>query len=132
MMVPGKVSESHTGGEDGGSGISFVRVGQGRPKSPLSLLHKIKDPRFPFTNSFIDLDTLSVPAVSHMVGWWSFSRSQFDHCQLQLIYPTVGHRPEGSLQHKMVQIVFDMPVSHSTFSTCCTNLFAFRFRFYLS
>ena len=39
----------------------------GWPKSPFSFFHKIKDTLFIFTNNFIDLDILSVLAISHVV-----------------------------------------------------------------
>ena len=34
--------------------------------------------------------------------------SQFDFCELQLVYPTMEHHPVRNLQHKTLQTNFDM------------------------
>ena len=34
--------------------------------------------------------------------------SQFDCYQLQLVYPTMEHRPSRNLQHGTLQTIFDM------------------------
>ena len=47
----------------------------GWPKSPFSVFCKIKDAFFTFTNIFIDLDILSMSAISCMVEHWLFSIS---------------------------------------------------------
>ena len=49
--------------------------------------------------------------------------SRFGRYQLQLVYPTMKHRPERNLQHKTWQTILTPSISHSTFSICCTNLF---------
>ena len=49
--------------------------------------------------------------------------SQFDHCQLQLVYPTTEHCPERNLQDKIHKPLLTRSISHSTFSIHCTNLF---------
>ena len=46
----------------------------GWPKSPLCFFHKIKDTFFIFSNNFIDLDILSMSAISHY--WLLVGRGQ--------------------------------------------------------
>ena len=74
----------------------------GWPKSLFSFFRKIKDTFFIFTNNFIDLDILSMSAVSHV----SQLMSQFDRYQLQLVYLTMEHSPARNLQHETSQTTF--------------------------
>ena len=78
----------------------------GWPKSLFTFFHKIKDTYFIFTNNFIDLDILSMSAVSRVVCW-SQLIPRFDHYQLQLIYLIVEHHPVRNLQHETSQTTFD-------------------------
>ena len=81
----------------------------GWPKSPHGFLHKIKDTLFIFTNSFIDVDSLS---VSLCPMWCNVGcsqlRSRSDRCQLQLVSPTSEHRPARNLQPETSQTTFDI------------------------
>ena len=76
------------------------------PKCSFTFFHKIKDTYFIFTNNFIDLDILSMSAVSRVVCW-SQLIPRFDHYQLQLIYLIVEHHPVRNLQHETSQTTFD-------------------------
>ena len=92
----------------------------GWPKCPFSFFHKIKDTIFILNNNFIDLDILSMSAISHLVllinvSIWLLSTS--------LVYPTVEPPPERNLQHETSQQLFICSVSHFTFSIQCTKLF---------
>ena len=64
---------------------------------------KIKDRVFTFSNNFIDLDILSMSAVSHV----SQLMSQFDRYQLELVYLTVEHHLARNLQHRTSQTTFN-------------------------
>ena len=78
-------------------------------KSPLSFFHKIRDTFFIFTNNSIDLDILS---MSLSPVWCNIDcsqlMSQFEHYQLQLVYPTMEHHLTRNLQHDTSQTTFDV------------------------
>ena len=80
----------------------------GWPKSLLFFSHEIKDTFFIFTSTFIDLDILSMSAISRVVQQWLFSMSRFDRCQLQLVYMTVEHRPARNRQYETLQTTVDI------------------------
>ena len=80
------------------------------------LVFPLKDTFFIF-NNLIDLDRLSMLAISCMVEHWLFPMSQFNHYQLQLVYPTVEHHPARNLQHETSQTTF---VNHLHFSCIFT------------
>ena len=96
--------------------------------------HKIKDTFFIFTNNFIDLDIVSMSAISCMVNIdCSQVMSQFDCYQLQLVYPTMEHHPARNLQHKPLQTIFDtFDQSQHLLHTLHKSFFAFQLHFYLS
>ena len=59
--------------------------------------------------------------------------SQFDHCQLQLVYLIVEKRPTRTLQHETLQTTFDMfslsqyllHILHKSFFVCFSCVFTF-------
>lgn len=80
MVSPGvnEEEEEEVRLQHSGSGVHKTGVGDvalfpevlGWPKRPRSFFHKIKDTSFIkviFTNNFIDLSILSMPALSHVV-----------------------------------------------------------------
>ena len=74
-------------------------------------------------------------SLSHM--WYNVHCSQlmsrFDRYQLQLVYPTVEHRPVRNLQHESSQTAFDMfNQSQHLLHTLHKSFFVFQFRFHLS
>ena len=86
------------------------KLALGWPKSPYGFSQKIKDTFFIFMNNSIDLDILSMLAISCRGITLIVLRlmSQFAHYQLQLVYTTMGHHPERNLQRKISQTAFDM------------------------
>ena len=50
--------------------------------------------------------------VGELPRWYTIDcshlMSQFDRCQLQLVYLTMEHRPARNLQHETLQTVFDI------------------------
>ena len=91
---------------------------------------KIKDTFFIFTNNFIDLDILSMSLSSAWCNaYFSQLMSQFDHYQLQLVYPTVEQIQREISSTKLLKPLLTHSVSHSPFSILCTNLFFFFLHF---
>ena len=60
--------------------------------------------------------------------------SRFDHCQLQLVCPTVEHRPAKNLQHETSETTFDTfeQSRHLLHTLHKSFFFAFQLCFYLS
>ena len=97
----------------------------GLPKSPYVFFPYNKRHIFNFHNNFIDLDILRMPAISHVVYNTDCSQlmSWFDCYQLQLVTRlwSIVQREISSL--KLRKPLLTHSISHSTFSTHCTNLF---------
>ena len=96
-------------------------------KSPYVFFNKIKDTVFILTNNFIDLNILSMLAISCMV---SQLMCQFDCYQLPLVYPTVEHHPVRNLQHETSQTTSDIfNQSQHLLHTLHNSFFAFQLHF---
>ena len=92
-----------------------------------------------YTNNFIDLAILSTWALSHVVERHGRTSIVLNYClNLISIDFTWSTRPWSIVQREIPSTKLRKPllacsVSHSTFSTHCTNFFfAFQLCFYLS
>ena len=71
----------------------------GWPKSPRGFFHKIKDTFFIFNNNIIDLDILSMSAISCLMKHWLFSIN----VSIWLLSTSTGLPNQGALSSKKSQ-----------------------------
>ena len=97
----------------------------GWPNSLFSFFHKVKDTFFIFTINFIDLDILSMSAMSHY--WLPLHRGGLPNISQCMRQP---HSKELFGQNvnctkKLYKLLLTCSINHSTFSIHinCTNLF---------
>ena len=101
----------------------------GWPKSPLNLFCKIKGIFFIFTNNFIDLDILSILAISHC--WLLEAKGAANHLPMHKS-PTAKKlfgQHVNSIK-KLHKLLLTYLISHCT-SIYCTNNFLHFSCFYL-
>ena len=100
----------------------------GWPKSQFSFFCKIKGTFFIYTNNFIDLDILSMLAIScyWLLILWVEARGAAKHLPMhKTAHSKALFGQNVNSTKKLWKPLLTHLISHSTFSICCTNLLIF-------